>query len=698
MSGIPHPVRHDPGENEMKLWSMDPAGRRVHLMLAASVGLVLLGLPFAVTGLPRAASAAGPDAAEKLQSEVGAHLEKAQQQLDAVMAVTGERTVENTLEPMNRLSIELSAAGSKAALIENVHPDKTVREAAEKASQDVSAFITELSLNRDIYDALAGFDASSSDAVTQRLHDRSLRDYRRAGVDKDEATRNRIKAIREELVEISQEFSRNIREGQRSITVDSAADLKGLPQDYIDGHEPGEDGKITLTTAYPDYIPILQYAENATVRQRLHHEFNNRGYPQNKEVFSRLLAKRFELAQILGYKNYAEFITADKMAKNPGTVQDFIQQLDEASTTRAMQDYSMLLDRKRKDSPSATQVYDWEKSFYSELVKEEQFDFDSQVFRAYFNYPEVKTGILGLCSELFGVSFKKIDNAETWHADVEHYEMLEDGKVMGRFYLDMHPRDGKYSHAAQFPLQTGIKGLQEPQAVLVCNFPKPDENGLGLMSHDDVETFLHEFGHLLHTLFGGHQRWADQSGIATEWDFVEAPSQMLEEWSLDAGTLRTFAKHHETGEMLPVELVDKLRRSRDFGNGIYVKQQNFYSAVSLYAYNQDPSKVDMDTLIQELQKKYSSFNYIDDTHMYTSFGHLDGYSAIYYTYMWSLVIAKDLFSKFDTNDMLNRNTAMDYRKSVLEPGGTKDAEDLVKDFLGRPYGFESFARWLNGAS
>ena len=681
----------------MKLWSSDSVQRRVHFLIAASVGLVLLGMPL-VGGLPRAASASGPLGAETLEKEVAEHLKKAQTALDAVLSVSGTRTVENTLEPLNRLSIELSAAGSKAGLMENVHPDEAVRQAAEKASQEVSAFVTELSLNRQLYDALAALDVSSEDAQTQRLHERQIRDYRRSGVDKDEATRNKIKALREELVEISQEFSRNIRDGQRSIKLDNAADLKGLPQDFIDGHRPGEDGKIEVNTTYPDYIPILQYAENADVRRRLHYEFNNRGYPENKEVFSRLLGKRYELAQTLGYENYAAYITEDKMSKTPDRVEDFIGQLDDATTTRARQDYNMLLSRKQKDDPSATEVFDWEKSYYSELVKEEQFDFDSQVFRAYFNYPEVKAGILGLCSELFGVTFKKIADAPTWHPDVEHYEMFEDGKLKGRFYLDMHPRDGKYSHAAQFPLQTGVRGVQEPQAVLVCNFPKPDENGLGLMSHDQVETFLHEFGHLLHTLFGGHHRWADQSGIATEWDFVEAPSQMLEEWSMDASTLRTFAKHHETGEMLPAELVEKLRRSKDFGNGIYVKQQNFYSAVSLNAYNQHPSKVDMDTLIPELQAKYSAFSYIDGTHMYTSFGHLDGYSAMYYTYMWSLVIAKDLFSKFDSNDMLNREIATEYKNKVLAPGGTKDAEDLIKDFLGRSYGFDSFARWLNGAS
>ena len=537
-----------------------------------------------------------------------------------------------------------------------------------------------------------------ADDLTQRLGERLLRDYRRAGVDKDEATRERIAALRDELVAIGQEFGRNIREGRRSIQVDGPGDLAGLPQDWIDAHQPDESGRITITTDYPDYIPFMEYAKNGELRRKLYLEYNNRGYPENAEVFSRLLEKRYELAQLLGYASWAEYITEDKMSKSPETVQGFIDQLDAAARPAAQRDLAELLERKREDDPTADEVFDYEKSYYSNLVKAENYDFDSQVLRAYYNYPEVKEGILDLCATLFGVEFKRVPDAPVWDPTVERYEMYEDGVLKGRFYLDMHPRDGKYNHAAQFPLVTGIEGRFVPEATLVCNFPQPDENGLALMAHDQVETFLHEFGHLLHTLFGGHHRWADQSGIATEWDFVEAPSQMLEEWAKDVKSLQTFARHYQTGEPVPAELVHNMERAQNFGNGTYVTQQNFYTAISLYAHNRKPSEVDMDELVPELQARYGVFAYVPGTHMYASFGHLNGYSAMYYTYMWSLVIAKDLFSEFDPTDMLNAETATRYRRQVLEPGGTKDAEDLIEGFLGRPYGFESFSRWLNGDS
>jgi len=668
---------------------------RPRALLIPTAAWLLLGVGLLPAGtLPATAQPATPTA-ESLTMEIQAHLDQAQSLLDRVVAVEGPRTVENTLEVLNDLSIALDAAGSKSSLMENVHPDEEVRKAAEKGSQDVQAFVTALSLNREVYDALTAVDLAGADPLTRRMVEESLKDYRRAGVDRDEATRNRIKELKAELVEIGQDFDRNIRDDIRHILVDPQ-ELAGVPADFLESHPPDENGKIKVTTQYPDFLPALKYCENAEVRERLYHEFHNRAYPANKEVFARILEKRRELAGLLGFSNWAHYITDDKMVGSPDNVATFLAKLDDAARARGESDYGMLLARKRKDHPEAAEVADHEKFYYQELVRAEEYDFDSQVLRAYFDYPRVKEGIFDLTSRLFNVSYRPVHDAPVWHESVECYDLVENGTVLGRFYLDMHPREGKYGHAAQFTVNSGVKDRQIPVAALVCNFPGGDGDGPALMEHDDVETFLHEFGHLLHTLFGGNQRWIDFSGVATEWDFVEAPSQMLEEWAIDHSTLSAFARHHETGETIPVELVEKLKKARDFGNGIYVRQQTFYSAISLLAHSREPETVDMDALVPELQEKYSAFAYVPGTHMHASFGHLEGYSAMYYTYMWSLVIAKDLFSKFDRANMLDPAVATEYRKKVLEPGGSKDAADLVTDFLGRPYGFESFRSWLNG--
>ena len=671
---------------------------RLHLILFASAGTLIVGLPI-VAGATTGASVPPPKTQEELETQIKGNLTRAQTLLDSLIAVPAPHTVENTLTVMNQLSIELSNASDLSSLMENVHPDASVRTAAEKASQEVQAFATDLSLNRKVYDVLKSVDVAKADAVTKRLVEHSLRDYRRAGVDKDDATRTKIKKLREELVQLGQDFERNIREGTRSITLTSADELAGLPADYVAAHKPDASGKITITTQYPDYLPFMTYAKSGEARKRLYYEYQNRAYPQNKEVLDKILAKRNELAQTLGYRSWAHYVTEDKMVTSPENAAEFLEKLNQAAKDRAQRDYGMLLARKKKDDPSTTAVADYEKYYYSELVKAEQFDFNSQELRDYYDYPKVKQGILDITAKMFGVTYKPMATLNVWDPSVEGYEVFEGDRLIGRFYLDMHPRDGKYSHAAQFGLHRGVEGIQVPEAVLVCNLPGGTGEGPALLEHDDVETFLHEFGHLLHSLFGGHQKWVDLSGIATEWDFVEAPSQMLEEWSLDPGVLQTFARNYKTGEPIPAALVEKLRASKDFGNGIYVAQQTFYSALSLNIYNRDPSKVDLNKILPEMQSKYSLFAYVPDTHQYASFGHLEGYSAMYYTYMWSLVIAKDLFSKFDTKNLLDPKVATEYRRKVLEPGGSEDAADLVKDFLGRPYRFTSFQNWLNhGAS
>jgi thimet oligopeptidase len=272
--------------------------------------------------------------------------------------------------------------------------------------------------------------------------------------------------------------------------------------------------------------------------------------------------------------------------------------------------------------------------------------------------------------------------------------MFENGALAGRLYLDMHPRENKYNHAAQFGVRNGVAGVQIPEAALICNFPGGDENDPGLMEHNDVETFFHEFGHLLHTLFAGRQPWMGISGISTEWDFVEVPSQLLEEWAWDVTVLQSFAKHYQTGEPIPAALVGQMRRAKEFGKGLQICQQMFYAKMSLSFYDRNPTLVDTDALAKELRARYTPFRFVEGTHFQTSFGHLDGYSATYYTYMWSLIIVKDFFTHFDTENMMAPGVAKRYRDVVLAQGGSRPAAELVREFLGRDFNFDGWKRWL----
>jgi thimet oligopeptidase len=257
-------------------------------------------------------------------------------------------------------------------------------------------------------------------------------------------------------------------------------------------------------------------------------------------------------------------------------------------------------------------------------------------------------------------------------------------------------RVDKYKHAAQYTIVNGVRGRQLPVAALVCNFPGGKPGDTGLLEHHDVVTLFHEFGHLLHGLFAGRQRWIGTSGISTEWDFVEAPSQMLEEWAWDLNVLRRFARHCDTGEPIPADLVTRARRARDFGKGVHVRQQMFYAILSLHLHDRDPAGLDTTQVVRELQDEYSMFRYVEGTHFHASFGHLEGYSALYYTYMWSLVIAKDLLRQFPA-DLFDRGVARRYRECILDAGGTAPAAELVEKFLGRPFDFAAFEVWLESA-
>ena len=587
----------------------------------------------------------------------------------------------------------LGNAASRAGLAREVHPDEAMRKVAAQCESDVDKAATELSLDRPTYEALVRLDVSRADAATKHYVEKTLRDFKRAGVDKDEATRARVKTLREELVKLGQEFNSNIATDVRMIEVDPS-DLDGLPDDFKRAHPSRSNGKVLLTTNNTDYQPFMMYAKSGRVREEFWKAYRLRGHPKNLPILGRMLEARKELANLLGFPTWADYITGDKMIGTRQAAGEFIQKIATAADDRLTADYKALLARKQRDTPAATSVDAWDSAYLQELVKADQYKYDSQTVRPYFEYRRVKQGVMDLTSKMFGITFRPVPDAAVWHADVEAFDVLDGSRLLGRIYLDMFPRDNKYKHYAQFTLINGKADRMLPEGVLVCNFPRAGAEP-ALMQHGDVETFFHEFGHLLHHVFGGHTRWAGISGVATEWDFVEAPSQMLEEWVWTPETLQTFARHYQTNEPIPADLVKRMKAADEFGKGIFVRQQMFYAATSLELHTRDPKGLDTGTVVAELQNKLTPFKFVDGTHFEESFTHLDGYSAIYYTYMWSLVIAKDMFTVFSKQGLLSPEAARLYRRTVLEPGGSKPAAELVKDFLGRSYTFEAYREWLN---
>lgn len=604
--------------------------------------------------------------------------------------VVSEATGERLLEEFDELVAGLENARRRAKTISQSHPDAAMRASADAADQAIDKVATEISLDIRIYRRLQELDVTNCDEATQFYVFKLLRDFRRAGVDRDEATRARLREIREELVTVGQAFQRNINADTRTINVAPEA-LDGLPADYVSAHRAADDGTVRITTDYADLIPFLTYATDAEARQALWREFNTRAYPVNVGVLKDLLGLRHEYATLLGYETWAQYVTEDKMIGTDGAASDFIDRISEASGDRMRRDYDELLRRKQIDDPEATEVNPWDVQFLEDRIKAERFAFNSQEMRPYFEYGRVKEGLMDVSAELFGVRFEPRPDIPVWHEEVDCYEVFGGDRLLGRIFLDMHPRADKFSHAAMYAMTTGKAGLREPECALLCNFPRPGE----LMQHNEVTTFFHEFGHLLHHVFAGQNRWSGNSGARTEWDFVEAPSQLLEEWTRDHATLARFGRHHETGEVLPEDLVARMRAAEEFGKGLLVRRQMLYANLSLDLYRRDPEGLDPLQVEIESRARHVPFRHVEGTYMYTSFGHLDPYSAIYYTYMWSLVIAKDMFTAFDVSDLLAQGPAQRYRETVLSQGGSKPAAELVKDFLGREYTFDAFKAWLD---
>jgi Zn-dependent oligopeptidase len=635
-----------------------------------------------------------PTPAEAFLAECRAPLRAAWEAHRALVNHKESPSDADILDGLNEVARFASNAGNKAGLIKAVHPDKTVRDAANVCEQEVQKFVSELMLDKAVYDLVAHVETSKLDAEAKRFVATTLRDYRRAGVDLDDAKRARIKAIDDEVTQLAQKFQQGVAEDTRYIEVKDPARLGGMPADWVAAHKPDANGVIKISTDYPDYIPFIAHADDDDLRKQLYIQFRLRGSAHNDEYMQKVLELRAEKAKLLGFANWADYQSDDKMLKGGKAAAAFIDRVWKLADARARKDYAELLAQLRTHDKKAKVVEDWQRYWLESQLKKTKYDVDSVAVRKYFSYDKVLAGLLDITSEIYDIQYKPVTDAKVWHPDVAVYDVMRGDTKLGRIYLDMHPRDGKYKHAAQFPLVDGIAGKQLPEGALVCNLPDPKVASPALMDHGDVVTMFHEFGHLMHHVLGGQHRWDRQSGVATEADFVEAPSQMFEEWGWRYETLSRFAKHVDTGETIPKELVAKMRRASKAGLGTQTVQQLFYASISLGFHQADPRKLDQVAEVKRLQKKYTHFPYVEGTKMHSSFEHLIGYSSMYYTYMWSLVIAKDLLVPFEQPGLLATSVTYKYRDRILAPGGTKDAADLVRDFLGRSYDFKAFERYL----
>jgi thimet oligopeptidase len=660
------------------------------------------------------------NSAEALEAWVAESLGRHTMLVSELGAGGSSRLLESALRSYDDAVAILSATGSQLSLLNSVHPDRSIRDTAQAQLQNVAQAGVALSLNRDVYGALREISLIDADLATTHYVERTLLGYRLAGVDRDDATRAKLQKLGERVTTLSLTFGRNVQESVGTVVVDSVLlgsdELAGLPEDFLASHTPEREGehagKIVLTTNFPDYLPVMTFARSADLRRRMFLAYQTRAFPANVAVLKDLLTVRHEIAGLLGFATWADLATADQMMQSSANMQSFLNELDAATEKGAKQEYAAVLAFARKtaretDGPVPDTVDAASRGFWLEQYRRAEFSFDSQDVRPYFPYDRVQAGVLSLVEELFRVRFELAADAETWHESVTTWDVYDArgaGAKLGRFYLDMHPREGKDKWFSAAPLIPGIRGIQMPEAALICNFPGgggPESGDPGLLQYSDVITFLHEFGHLMHAILGGHQAWAGVSGIATEGDFVEVPSQMLEEFFRDPALLARFARHYQTNEPIPTALVERMNRAGAFGRADSVRTQLFYTSYSLDTHRLDPATLDLDALLQEDYRRFLPYEWVDGNRLYASFTHLTGYSSNYYTYLYDKVIALDFFREFAAvrteQDLLAEAVATRYREEVLEPGGSRPGKELVRAFLHRDGSPQAFTAWLEEA-
>ena len=627
-----------------------------------------------------------------LERWVHAHLQRADAAIARVVAVKGAHTVSNTLRPYDDAVNELALASNQASVLYGVGATKELRDKAQALTQQAIAATVALSLNQPVYRALAALPAPG-DAATRHYLERTLLEYRLAGVDRDDATRAKVKALQDKITELGLAFERAVHDDVRSVLAERAQ-LAGLPPDYLAAHPADATGHVKITTDPPDAWPAQKFASNAKLRRDLFLAAESVGYPSNDDTLRALLTARAELAQLLGYPTWADFAMADLMIGSPAQLKEYLQKVEAASREPAAREAAALLAFAREREPALTQISAADVRYWQEQYRRANYNFDSQSVRPYFPYAAVERGVIATASRLFRIDIRPVNGLHTWHPSVTSYDVYDRDVRLGRIYLDMHPRAGKDKWFSTQPLILGVRGRQLPEGTLVCNFPGGTAGDPGLMQYGDVVIFLHEFGHLMHHIIGGQNPYAGETAFNVEGDFVEAPSQMLEEFFRDYGVLASFAHHYESGAVLPPELYERMSRADTFGRASGQQRQLMFTAVSLDFHTLPPATLDFDAVYRRNFERFGSEAFVPGDHMWASFTHLNGYSSNYYTYVIDKVIALDFFAQFDPHDLLGGAAGLRYRQAVLAPGATQPAAQLVRDFLGREANLDAYRRWI----
>jgi thimet oligopeptidase len=614
-------------------------------------------------------------------------------------ASVGEPSLQATMQPLELAGAAIAAGYGRGAFLGQVHTDAAVRDAAHEAEERLNKWRVGVVFRDDVNRAVQAFAATPAAAALsgedRRLLDHWLRDLRRAGHMLAPAAREALQVLRNRLVELEVAFQRNLNEYRDWIEV-TREQLAGLPDSYVDRLSPGEaDGTYRVTLDYPEINPFLEQAVDRQMRERLFRKFWNRAVDANRPLLTEALEVRQKVAHLLGQPTWAHHAMEVKMAGNPDRVRAFYDELlppVAAATRREVDRLAELLQRDGNDGPLS--AWDWR--YYDNLLRRTEYGVDQEQVSEYLPLEPAIDGMFAITGEVFGLDYRVVPGARAWHESVRLYEIRDrsSGELLAHFYADLFPRDDKFGHAAAFPLVVGHRAEDgtwvRPVNVIVANFTPPSADRPSLLRHRELETLFHEFGHILHMSLT-RAAYTRFSAAETEWDFVEAPSQIMEHWTWDASVLQRFARHYRTGEPIPRDLVERLVAARWLNVGLLTAVQAFYGAIDLALHATDQ----LPDLDEALRRTYevTALPYPEDTFFLSGFGHLmAGYDAGYYGYLWAEVIGDDMFGRFAREGVLSPVVGAEYRHEVLEPNGSRSGDELVRGFLGRDASNDEFLR------
>ncbi|CAM4091130.1 M3 family metallopeptidase [Flavobacterium sinopsychrotolerans] len=629
-------------------------------------------------------------------------IELAKAEINAIVRNPIKPTFENTIEALAFSGDVLDRISSIFFNLNSAETNDEIQKIAQEVSPLLSEFGNDVRLNPDLFARVKTVyeqrEKLNLNPEQTTLLDKKYKSFSRNGANLSEDKKSQLREIDKELSKLSLQFGENVLAETQAyqLHITNESDLAGLPEGTIEAarslaKSQEKEGWI-FTLDYPSYVPFVTYADNRELRKKMAIAFGAKGFQNNEfdnqEIVLKIAKLRFDRAQVLGYATHAHFVLEERMAESPEKVKTFSNDLLEKAKPAALKEFAQLT-AFAKEQHGIDQLQKWDGAYYSEKLKQQLFNLDDEILKPYFQLEKVLDGAFAVAQKLYGITFEEIFEVDKYHEEVKTYEVKdEDDQLVAVFYADFFPRKGKRNGAwmTSFKSQYIKKGSNErPHISIVCNFTKPTETKPSLLTFNEVTTLFHEFGHALHGILA-NTTYPSLSGTSVYWDFVELPSQILENWCYEPEALALFAYHYETGEMIPMELVHKIKESASFQEGMATMRQLSFGLLDMGWHAQDPSNIKEIKAFENKQFAATQlYPDVKENAMSTSFSHIfqGGYSSGYYSYKWAEVLDADAFEYFQEKGIFNKEIATKFKENILSKGGTEHPMILYKRFRGQ---------------